>query len=797
VFRGLLVTTLVAALTFGVAGHHASAKGTARPVEVVVRLAPAPLSRHGNAATVDRAQRRFAQAIARRIPSAHLRWRYRIVLDGVAVTVSARDRPLLAHLPGVREVFESGTYPEAAGPAVDQIGAPQLWGPGLTSAGDGIKIGIIDVGVDQTHPFFNPAGFVMPPGYPKGQIAYTTAKVIVARAFPAPGQTAPIDRAPVDPDDDHGTHVAGIAAGDAGTRALGATLSGVAPHAYIGNYRALTVPTDSGVGKDGNAPELVAAIEAAVADGMNVINLSVGEAEIEPTRDVVALALDGAAAAGVVSVVSAGNDFEEFGQGSVSSPGNADRAITVAAVSTTRSGASPNVVADFSSAGPTPISLRLKPDVAAPGVDILSSFPGGGWGTLSGTSMAAPHVAGGVALLLQRHPTWTVEQIKSALVETADDAWLDDKHTTLAGPIRAGGGVIDLPRADNPLVFTTPTSVALGLVRAGGSVSTAVTLADAGGGAGTWNLSIQGSSPTGTTVSVPPTIDVPGALTLAATTSPRGAEGDASGYVVLERGTDTRRIPFWFRVTKPRLPRDRATALVSPGSYRGDTRGRKNAVTAYRYPELDGDGRADVLAGPEQVFRVVLRRPAQNFGVVITSRGPGVRVQPRVVAADDENRLTGYAALPFVLNPYLAGLMEPVLAAGAIRPAAGTYDVVFDSRTKAGAGAFTFRFWIDDVTPPSVRLVSTSVRRGMPLVVAVGDRGSGVDPATVVALVDGKPRTITTAGSRISLDTQGLARGRHRLRLQVSDYQETRNMENVGAILPNTRRLTATFTITS
>src|SRR5207249_3451243 len=127
----------------------------------------------------------------------------------------------------------------------------------------------------------------------------------VARICPAPGQTAPVDLAPVDPDDDHGTHVAGIAAGDAGTRALGAVLSGVAPHAYIGNYRALTVPTDSGVGKDGNAPEIVAAIEAAVADGMNVINLSIGEPEIEPTRDVVALALDGAAAAGVVPVVSA------------------------------------------------------------------------------------------------------------------------------------------------------------------------------------------------------------------------------------------------------------------------------------------------------------------------------------------------------------------------------------------------------------------------------------------------------------------------------------------------------------
>jgi hypothetical protein len=99
------------------------------------------------------------------------------------------------------------------------------------------------------------------------------------------------------------------------------------------------------------------------------------------------------------------------------------------------------------------------------------------------------------------------------------------------------------------------------------------------------------------------------------------------------------------------------------------------------------------------------------------------------------------------------------------------------------------------VTPPSARLLSARVRRDQPVIVLVGDRGSGVDPATVVALVDGKERTITYTGSRMMIDTHRLAPGRHLLRFQVSDYQETRNMENVGPILPNTRRLTATFTI--
>ena len=85
----------------------------------------------------------------------------------------------------------------------------------------------------------------------------------------------------------------------------------MAPKAYIGNYKVLTVP--SGFGLNGNSAEIVAGIEAAVRDGMDVINLSLGEAEIEPSRDIVAAALDGAAAAGVVPVVAAGNNFEGHG----------------------------------------------------------------------------------------------------------------------------------------------------------------------------------------------------------------------------------------------------------------------------------------------------------------------------------------------------------------------------------------------------------------------------------------------------------------------------------------------------
>ncbi len=799
--RTLATLALVAGLALALAVERPGrprAPVAEQRAEVVVRLAAPPLARGGSRQEVARAQRAFERALGRLVPSARVRWRYRLVLDGLAVDLPAREARRLRALPGVREVFPPARYAPMTGPAVDLIGASALWTPGLDNAGEGMKIAIVDGGVDQRHPFFDPAGYTMPPGYPKGQRAFTTAKVIVARTFPAPGQTGKA-LLPFDADAssaEHGTHVAGIAAGNARTNANGALVSGVAPRAYIGNYRALTVPTDSGVGEDGNAAELVAAIEAAVADGMDVINLSVGEVEIEPSRDAVALALEGAAAAGVVPVAAAGNDLGELGAGAVLSPASAPAAIAVGAVTAGDGGSTPNVMSDFSSEGPTPISLRLKPDVSAPGVGILSSLPSG-WGRLSGTSMASPHVAGGVALLLQRHPDWTPAQVKAALVETADPAFTDASQRLLADPLRAGGGVIDLARANRPLVFASPCSVSLGYLHPGDAVSRELALTDAGGGAGLWSASVQRlEAPATVDIAVPPTVTVPGPLPLAVGVQPGTPEGDATGYLVLRREGETRRIPFWFRVTTPQLGPATAT-LGRPGLYRGDTRGRPSRVSVYRYPRVPGgSGLPASLVGPEQVFRVRIARPVANFGVAIVSRDRGVRVEPRVVAAGDENRLTGVPGLPLVINPYLAGYGGRVLAAGAIRPRPGTYDVVFDSKDAAGAGRFAFRFWVDDVTPPTVRLLTPVVRRGAPLRLRVADAGAGVDPAAVVVRVSGAGALRgTLRGAELRVPTGRLAPGRHRLTVQVSDYQETRNMENVAAILPNTRRLTTAIVV--
>ena len=797
---GLLCALALLFLTAagGTADGIPTARGTG---EVVVTLASPPLAGRTGAAgraartNVDREQAQFAAALRNTIPGAQIRWRYRIVLNGAAVVVPRAAIPLLRALPGVKSVDTGAAYRLVSTTATAAGAEAGRWQTGLPNQGAGMKIGIIDDGIDQRHPYFSPVGYTMPPGFPKGQAAYTTAKVIVARSFVPAGTTWRHASKPFDPvESGHATHVAGIAAGNAGTTASGgASVSGVAPRAYIGNYKALTVPTASGVGLDGNAAEIVAAIEAAVADGMDVINLSIGEPEVEPSRDLVALALDAAAQAGVVPVVAAGNDFDEFGRGSLSSPGTSERAITVAAV-TNPDATGSSSLASFSAAGPTPLSLRLKPDLSAPGVSILSSVPGSRWEFMSGTSMAAPHIAGAAALLLERHPTWSVADLRAALIGSGSSVQVDGQ---IAAPTRGGGGLADPARADVPLVLASPASVSFGLVRPGIATAIRVALTDGGGGAGVWDVAVEPiAAAAGASLVLAPTVTVPGVIELSPTVTADAAEGDLTGFVRLKRGADVRRIPFWLRVVRPGLATATAVELRTPGLYVGDTRGKPSLASRYRYPDVPpGGGVSAVLQGPEQLFRVTLTNPAANFGVVIVRRSKGARVEPRVVSAGDENRLTGYAALPINLNPYLAEFGDPVLAAGAVRPIAGSYDVVFDSPTPGGAGSYAFRFWIDDTRPPTARLTQARVRRGTPLLVRVADTGSGIDPTTVKVRLDGSERSGTLRSGTLRISTTGLRRGSHRLRLQVSDYQESRNTENVPPILPNTLVLTRTIVI--
>ncbi len=291
---------------------------------------------------------------------------------------------------------------------------------------------------------------------------------------------------------------------------------------------------------------------------------------------------------------------------------------------------------------------------------------------------------------------------------------------------------------------------------------------------------------------MPAQATVPGTLAVTVTVPATAVDGEHTGFVVLTHGTDTRRVPFWFRVATPRLGPPSRT-LTRPGVYSGNTARGTARVTAYRYPDDPlGAGLTTTLAGPEQVFRVRVKAGAANFGVAVVG---GASVEPRVVVAGDENRLTGYAGLPVNLNPYLSwfGRREPI--AGAVLPAAGLYDAVFDETTRARAGAFRFRLWFDDRTPPALRLLSKTAPRGGRLLVSATDAGAGVDPRAIVAQLDGKDAKATLSGNRIAVRLGALAPGGHRLVLQVSDRQEAKNMEDVPKILPNTRVLRASFVV--
>jgi subtilisin family serine protease len=745
------------------AAHDRSLLAATRKGRKLDVRAPASVSYLRTLAT---AQRRLQSRIEARIPRAQVRWHYSVVANGIAVTLPRSELAALRKVPGAT-VWPSVTYHALLNKTPQLIGATTVWGPTLATAGQGIKIGIIDDGLDQRHVFFSPKDFNYPAGFPKGNTAYTTPKVIVAKAF-APATTKwKYASRPFDPEQsEHATNVAGIAAGDHGTMATlpsgRVSVSGIAPDAYIGNYKVLTVPTES-FGLDGNSPEIAKGIEEAVKDGMDVINLSLGEPEVEPTRDLVVAAIEAAAHAGVVPVIAAGNSYADAGKGGIGSPGTAPSAITVAASTEGDSGPA-DVIAGFSDSGPTPVSLQFKPDVTAPGVDILSSLPNDEWSNhdWSGTSMASPHVAGAVAVLKQRHPAWTVAQLKSALVTTGDPVSTNASGTEVSA-LREGGGRIDLARADNPLIFVSPTAVSFGLQKRDTSESATIAVTDAGGGAAPWSVAVAPqSTPSGVFIGpAQPTVAAGSAVTLNLKVAPDAKEGDATGFVVFTRGSDTRRVPYWAHVEIPRLASEPHVTLRGQGTYGGNTKGKKSLVSSYRYPEqgLACNCKTGVplnLSGPEQVFRLHLANPVANFGAAVLSHGKSVRVQPRLVAAGDENRLLGFTALPVNQNPYQDyGRVQPVV--GGIFPRPGDYDFVFDTPAGAKPGRFTFRVWVNDVTPPKIRLLGVS--RGT-IRFSLVDRGAGI-----------------------------------RLTMTVSDFQESKNMENSGLILPNTAHFSRAVTV--
>ena len=184
----VVVTLPQPPLSQAILGTHLLAAHTGTRRRLNVR-APASVS---YLRTLASAQRTLQARIETSIPDAQVRWRYGVVLNGMAVVVPRSQLATLSAIPGAT-VWPSVTYHSLGGSKKtvlppQLIGATTIWGPTLATAGQGMKIGIIDDGLDQTHPYFDPTGFTYPAGFPKGNTAFTTPKVIVARAF------APVER---------------------------------------------------------------------------------------------------------------------------------------------------------------------------------------------------------------------------------------------------------------------------------------------------------------------------------------------------------------------------------------------------------------------------------------------------------------------------------------------------------------------------------------------------------------------------------------------------------------------------
>ncbi len=275
--------------------------------------------------------------------------------------------------------------------------------------------------------------------------------------------------------------------------------------------------------------------------------------------------------------------------------------------------------------------------------------------------MATPHVAAAAALLLELHPTWTPEEVKSALVSTAGPAWADTARTQEAPVTLEGGGLVALPGAADPQLFTDPVSLSfedLNVLDGAASRALLVRLTDAGDGAGTWQVELMPQAATaGATVDVTGTVSIPPGGELDLPVVARAAAGSASGedygFVVLRKGAVTRRIPYFFLVDHPALASAPVVKLAKSQS--GDTRNGVDRVDAYRYPVAPFGNTPDAPAMVEDGARDRLRhggRRARRERRRLRHPGDPRRARSTrgTSSAEDENTVQGYAGTPVDVN---------------------------------------------------------------------------------------------------------------------------------------------------
>ena len=303
---------------------------------------------------------------------------------------------------GVQKLWLDGRVEAALKESVPQVGAPEAWAAGYDGAG--VTVAVLDTGIDLHH-------------------ADLAGQVDGSQSF-VPGEA-------VTDIHGHGTHVASTVLGTG--EASGGDYKGVAPGADLIVGKVL-----GGAEGSGQDSWVMAGMEWAAESGAEVVSMSLGDSYPTDGSDPMSQAVDSLSEQyGSLFVIAAGNAGPE----TISSPAAAASALTVGAVD------KQDELAWFSSTGPLAVSGAIKPDISAPGVDITAARSQemtsgeGMYQTMSGTSMATPHVSGAAAILAQQHPGWTGQQLKEQLMSSAKG--LADSYS----PYEVGTGRLDVAAA--------------------------------------------------------------------------------------------------------------------------------------------------------------------------------------------------------------------------------------------------------------------------------------------------------------------------------------------------------------
>jgi hypothetical protein len=300
--------------------------------------------------------------------------------------------------------------------------------------------------------------------------------------------------------------------------------------------------------------------------------------------------------------------------------------------------------------------------------------------------------------------------------------------------------------------------------------------------------------------------------------------GDNFGFLLLRRGSDVRRVPYAFSVTRSSL--GGATVLPLKRLQSGDTRTGEDRAREYRWPTsafsilgifgVDPSVNDD---GKEKVYALNLPRRAVNAGVVVVRPVPKLDanitsllssnqpIHPWFLSSLDENDVTGYAGIPVNVNALLSDYLFSIGASGAVFLPPGRYYVAVDSGRdlftgRPLAGRYVLRSWVNDVKPPTVRLLTRTISSGRPTIaVKVTDAKSGVDPFSLllffgpsanqqqVGATTFDPSTGIATFS-IPRDAPALGTGPQFMRVIAADYQEGKNINTESkSPMPNTRFL--------